>query len=49
MIIFRRVAQAYADRMAQDPLRFARIDAARAREQVWHAVYQVFADRGWLP
>jgi dTMP kinase len=46
---FRRVAQGYAERMARDPLRFARIDAARAREDVWHAVYQVFADRGWLP
>ncbi len=46
---FRRVAQGYADRMAQDPARFARIDAARSRDEVWHAVYQVFADRGWLP
>ncbi|MGQ2981713.1 MAG: dTMP kinase, partial [Polaromonas sp.] len=46
---FRRVAQGYADRRAQDPARFARINAARAREEVWHAVYQVFADKGWLP
>ena len=46
---FRRVAQGYADRMAQDPARFARIDAAHVRETVWHAVYQVFADKGWLP
>ena len=46
---FRRVAQAYADRMAGNPGRFARIDASVAREAVWASVHQVFAARGWLP
>jgi len=45
---FRRVAQGYADRMALDPGRFARIDAAQAREAVWSAVHQVFTGKGWL-
>jgi dTMP kinase len=45
---FRRVAQAYAGRLAQDPARFARIDAGQTRENVWQSVHQVFADRGWL-
>jgi dTMP kinase len=46
---FRRVAQGYADRMAKDPGRFARIDASSPREAVWRSVHQVFADKGWLP
>ena len=45
---FRRVAQGYADRMAADPGRFARIDAGQAREAVWQSVHQVFTGRGWL-
>ena len=46
---FRRVAQGYADRMAQDPGRFARIDASNTREAVWQSVRQVFVNKGWLP
>ncbi len=46
---FRRVARGYADRLNQDPGRFARIDAARAREAVWLSVQRVFSDKGWLP
>lgn len=46
---FRRVARGYADRMAADPLRFARIDANRPREAVWTSVHGVFSGRGWLP
>jgi dTMP kinase len=46
---FRRVAQGYADRMAADPARFARIDAARDRDAVWQSVHAVFASKGWLP
>ena len=46
---FRRVALGYADRMAADPLRFARIDANRPREAVWTSVHGVFSGRGWLP
>ncbi|MBP6599535.1 MAG: dTMP kinase [Giesbergeria sp.] len=46
---FRRVAQGYADRAAQAPQRFARIDAAQERSVVWHEIEQVFAQRGYLP
>lgn len=35
---FRRVAAGYAQRLAQSPVRFARIDAAQTREQVWQDV-----------
>ena len=45
---FRRVAQGYADRRQGHPERFARIDAAQARETVWLAVRQVFVEKGWL-
>ena len=45
---FRRVAQGYADRMALDPGRFARIDASWAREAVWSSVHGVFTGKGWL-
>ena len=45
---FRRVAQGYADRMAANPGRFARIDASETREAVWASVYDVFAGKGWL-
>lgn len=45
---FRRVAQGYANRLAADPLRFARIDANRPREAVWSSVHAVFQARGWL-
>ena len=45
---FRRVAQGYADRMALDPGRFARIDASQAREAVWSSVRRVFTGKGWL-
>ena len=46
---FRRVAQGYADRAAQAPQRFARIDAAQERSVVWREIEQVFAQRGYLP
>lgn len=45
---FCRVAQAYANRLAADPQRFARIDAAQPRDAVWDAVRQVFINKGWL-
>ena len=44
---FRRVAQGYADRAAAAPRRFARLDAAQSREQVWQQLCGVLADRGW--
>ncbi|MBL0418794.1 dTMP kinase [Ramlibacter sp. AW1] len=46
---FRRVAQGYAERAEADPRRFARIDAAHPREQVWQSVRQALVARGWLP
>lgn len=43
---FRRVAAGYAQRMTQAPARFARIDAAQTREQVWHDVLAAVRDKG---
>jgi dTMP kinase len=45
---FRRVAQGYADRLQAEPNRFARIDAAHSRDDVWRDVREVFAVKGWL-
>ena len=45
---FRRVAQGYADRAAAAPQRFARIDAAQERHQVWQQLARVFVHKGWL-
>lgn len=45
---FERVAQAYARRAAEAPQRFARLDAAQERGQVWNQLHAVLARRGWL-
>jgi dTMP kinase len=45
---FSRVAQAYADRAAQFPQRFVRVDAALERDLVWHQITSALAQRGWL-
>ncbi len=45
---FRRVAEGYASRQHAEPQRFARIDAAQSREDVWQAVMDVFTAKGWL-
>lgn len=45
---FERVAQGYARRAAEAPRRFARLDAAREREQVWQQLQAVLVQRGWL-
>ena len=45
---FERVAQGYARRAAQAPQRFARLDAAQEREQVWLQLHAVLVQRGWL-
>ena len=45
---FERVAQGYARRAAEAPGRFARLDAAQEREQVWHQLQAVLVQRGWL-
>ena len=45
---FRRVAVGYAQRLAANPGRFARIEANQPRDAVWQAVRQVVQSRGWL-
>jgi len=45
---FRRVAQGYADRMAGDPARFARIDADQPRDAVERDVLAAVRARGWI-
>ena len=45
---FRRVAAGYADRMAADPGRFARIEADQPREAVWKDVLGAMRQRQWL-
>ncbi|OOG57517.1 dTMP kinase [Polaromonas sp. C04] len=45
---FRRVAQGYAQRAAQSPQRFTRIDAAGDRHQVWQQITSAMVRRGWL-
>lgn len=45
---FRRVAAGYAQRLAADPDRFARIAADQPREAVWNDVMAVLRHRGWL-
>jgi dTMP kinase len=44
---FQRVRDAYAERAAQAPGRFAVIDARGERSQVWARVQQAVAERGW--
>ncbi|MEO7640488.1 MAG: dTMP kinase [Ramlibacter sp.] len=45
---FERVAGGYAQRAAQQPQRFARIDAAQDRHKVWQQLTSAFVRRGWL-
>jgi dTMP kinase len=47
LAFFERVAAGYAVREAQAPQRFARLDAAAPREQVWRALVAALAARGW--
>lgn len=45
---FARVADGYAQRAAQAPARFARINAAMERDAVWQQIHAVLLQRGWL-
>ncbi len=45
---FQRVVAGYADRMAGDPARFARINADQSREAVWKDVQAALRAKGWL-
>jgi dTMP kinase len=45
---FEQVHAGYQRRASEDPGRFARIDASQARENVWTAVHDAVAARGWL-
>jgi dTMP kinase len=45
---FRKVAQGYAQRAAQFPHRFVRIDAGAARHTVWQQITLAMVRRGWL-
>lgn len=45
---FEKVAGGYAQRAAQSPERFARIDAAQERHKVWQQITAVMVRRGWL-
>ena len=45
---FRRVAAGYAQRMQENPPRFARIDANQGLEQVRQEVLAAVRSRGWL-
>jgi len=48
LAFFQRVSDGYAARQAGHPERFARINAAQAREAVWQDMRQVFVGKGWL-
>jgi len=49
LAFFQRVAAGYAQRCAQHPNRFARIEANQDLASVWRDVSHVFSQRGWLP
>jgi len=44
---FTRVRQGYEARVKQSPQRFARLDAAQSREQVWAQLVAHMEQRGW--
>jgi dTMP kinase len=47
-VFFNRVAAGYAARAKAFPQRFARVDAALSRHQVWQQITAAMVRRGWL-
>ena len=45
---FRKVVAGYAQRAAQFPQRFVRIDANQERHKVWQQITSAMVRRGWL-
>ena len=45
---FRKVVLGYAQRAAQFPQRFVRIDASKERHKVWQQITSAMVRRGWL-
>lgn len=45
---FQKVVSGYAARVAAEPQRFARIDAAAERHKVWQQITRVLIQKGWL-
>lgn len=48
LAFFQKVVAGYAARIAADPQRFARIDAAAERHKVWQQITRVLVQKGWL-
>lgn len=48
LAFFTRVAAGYAQRLAEQPARFARIEADQPIDAVWRNVHQAVVQRGWL-
>ena len=47
MAFFERVRDGYAQRMAQAPQRFVRLDASAGRDAVWAQIERAVAQRAW--
>jgi len=48
LTFFSRVAAGYAQRMAEQPARFARMAADRPVDAIWRDIEEAFVRRGWL-
>ena len=47
-IFFEKVMAGYARRFAENPARFARINANQTQDMVWADVHRAFLHKGWL-
>ncbi len=48
LAFFKKVAEGYAARAREYPLRFARVDASQSRHKVWQQITFAMVRRGWL-